>query len=63
MWLRVHIAVAVAQTRGYSSNWTSSPETSICRRCDPKKTKRQKKKKKIKELMSDWKQNFLNISA
>ena len=22
-----------------------------------------KKKKKIKELMSDWKQNFLNISA
>ena len=37
------IAVAVASAGGYSSSWTSSLGTSICCRCDPKKTKKKKK--------------------
>ena len=37
------IAVAVVQTRGYSSDSTPSLGTSIYRRCCPKKTKKKKK--------------------
>ena len=45
MWLRSNNAVAVAKSGSYSSNSAPSLGTSMCRRCDPKKTKRQKKKK------------------
>ena len=40
--LRFGVAVAVAQTGGYSSNWTSSLGTFTYCECSPKKTKRQK---------------------
>ena len=36
------IAVPVMQASGYSSNLTPSLGTSMCRRCDPKKTKKKK---------------------
>jgi len=38
MWLESPVAVAVAQARGYSSDWTPSLGTSIGHRCSPKKT-------------------------
>ena len=41
--LRPGIAVAVVQTRGYSSDSTSSLGTSICCGCGPKKTKEEEK--------------------
>ena len=44
--LRFHIAVALAQARGYRSDLTSSLGASMCHRCGPRKDKRQKKKKK-----------------
>ena len=37
--LRPGVAVAAVQASSYSSDLTSSMETSICRRCGPKKTK------------------------
>ena len=40
MQLRSHVAVAVLQASGYSSDWTPSLGTSICRWCGPKKTKK-----------------------
>ena len=40
----VAVAVAVAMARAYSSNLTPSLGTSISHRCDPKKTKKEKKK-------------------
>ena len=43
------IAVAVVQAAGYSSDSTPSLGTSICRKCSPKKTKRQKKRKNKKQ--------------
>ena len=42
-----HIAVAVAQACGYSSDQTPSLGTSICHGCSPRKDKREKKKKSI----------------
>ena len=40
-----HIAVAVAQACGYSSDQTPSLGTSICHGCSPRKDKKKKKKK------------------
>ena len=40
------VAVAVVQIGSYSSDWTPSLETFICRRCDPKKQKEKIKKPK-----------------
>ena len=40
------VAVALAQAGDYSSDWTPSLGTSIYCGCSPKKTKRQKNKKK-----------------
>ena len=37
MWLQYGVAVAVVEAGSYSSNLTPSLETSICRRCSPKK--------------------------
>ena len=48
-WLRSSVAVAMAGS--CSSSWTSSLETSICRRCGPKKTKDKRPKKKISIFM------------
>ena len=42
--LRSCVAVAVVQASDYSSNWTPSLGTYMCRGCGHKKTKRQKKK-------------------
>ena len=39
-WLRSHVAVAMVYNRGYSSDWTPSLGTSICRECGPEKQKR-----------------------
>ena len=39
-----HVAVAVVQAGGYSSDWTLSLGTSTCHVCSPKKTKRQRKR-------------------
>ena len=44
------VAVAVAYTRGYSSNMTPSLRTSICRRYGPKKTKERKREKERKNM-------------
>ena len=44
-WLGSHISVALIQAGGYSSDWTPGLGTSVCHRCSPKKTKRQKKRK------------------
>ena len=41
-----HVAVALAQAGGYSSDWTPSLGTSICRGRSAKKTKKKKKKKR-----------------
>ena len=52
MLLGFGIAVAVVQTGSYSSDSVSSLGTSICCRCNPKKTKKRKKKKRdINELI------------
>ena len=53
------IAVAVAQASSCSSDSTSSLETSICRRCGPKKTKDQKKKKLISHVATRGHPSFL----
>ena len=45
-WLGSHIAVAVPQASGYSSDLTSSLGTSICCWCSPKKTKKKNKEKR-----------------
>ena len=45
MQLRSSTTVALAWANSYSSDWTPSLGTSICRGCGTKKTKRQKKKK------------------
>ena len=45
-WLRSGMAVVVAWTSGYSSNSTSLG-TSMCHGYGPKRTKDQKKKKKV----------------
>ena len=39
-WLESHVAVAVLQAGGYSSNQTPSLATSICLGCDPRKDKK-----------------------
>ena len=50
LWCRSHsrlgslIAVAVVQAGGYSSNLTPRLGTPICPRCNPKKSKKKKKK-------------------
>ena len=49
-WLGSCIAVAVAKASSYSSDWTLSLGTSICRGCGPKKQKKQKKKKRRTNL-------------
>ena len=52
MWLGSGMAVAVAQASSYISDLTPSLGTSMCHRCDPKKTKSKRKKegrKKRKE--------------
>jgi len=45
IWLGSHIAVAVVQAGGCSSDSTASLGTSTCLRCGPKKQKKKKKKK------------------
>ena len=40
MWLGSWVAMAVVQASSYSSNLTPSLGTSICRRCGPKKEKK-----------------------
>ena len=47
-WLRSHIAVAVAQACGYSSNQTPNLGTSICHSCGPGKGEKTKKEKEIR---------------
>ena len=49
MQLRSHVAVAVLQASGYSSDWTPSLGTSICRESGPRNGKRTKKKKKSRK--------------
>ena len=44
-WLGSGIAVAVVQAGSCGSDWTPSQGTSMCHRCDPKKTKQNKTKK------------------
>ena len=44
-WLRSCVAVAVVQTSGYTSDWTTSLGTSTCRTCGPKKTETNKRQK------------------
>ena len=44
MRLGSRAAVAVAQASGYSSNSTPSPGTSMCRKCGPKKTKKERER-------------------
>ena len=39
-WLRSHVAVALAQAGGYSSNSTPSQGNSMCRGSGPRKGKR-----------------------
>ena len=48
LWCRLGsgVAVALAKAGSYSSDWTPSLRTSVCRGCDPKKTKNTKKKKR-----------------
>ena len=47
---RIHVAVAVVQAGGYSSNWTPSLETSICHEYEKASPiKRRKKKKKQRQ--------------
>ena len=46
-WLRSHIAVAVVEAGSYSSDSVSNLATSICHRCSPKKTKKEKKCKSL----------------
>jgi len=48
-WLRSHVAVAVGQVSGYSTDLTPSLGTFICHRCNPKKQKKKKKKKEKKK--------------
>ena len=52
--LRSHIAVAVVQASSYSSDYTPSLGTSICRRCSPKKTKENEEKKRKDVGRSFW---------
>ena len=48
LWCRLQtqlgsrVAVALAQASGYSSDWTPSLGTFMCRGCSPKKTKKKK---------------------
>ena len=46
MWLGSHVAVALVWAGGYSSRWTPSLGTSMCRRSGPRKGKKTKKKSK-----------------
>ena len=58
MWLRSHIAVAMARVGSYSSDSTPSLGTSIRQGCGPKKTKKKKKKERKKTtgvpIMAQW---------
>ena len=57
--LRFRVAVAVEKASSYSSNWTPSLGTCICRRCCPKKTKDKKKKSIcLQQLGSLWRRGF-----
>ena len=47
-----HIAVALVQAGGYSSDWTPSLGTSICHGSSPRKGKKEKKKKKERAMTS-----------
>ena len=47
-WLGFHIAVAIPQASGCSSDWTPSLGTSLCHGCGPKKTKKTKQTKQTK---------------
>ena len=51
MWLGSRAAVAVVWVSGYSSSWTTSLGTSICRGCGPKKTNL---KKKLLRKVLNW---------
>ena len=50
-WLGSHLAVAVAQASGYSSNSTPSLGASISHGCSPKRTKKKKKRLIILERL------------
>ena len=49
-WLRYSIAVAVSWAGSYSSDLTPSLGTSMCRVCGPRNGKKDKRKKKRKQL-------------
>ena len=50
MWLGSRVAVAVAWASNGSSDWTPSLGTSICRSCNPKKSKKKRKEGDWSEL-------------
>ena len=55
MWLRSHVAVAVAQACSGSSNLTPSPGTSICRRfCLKRETEKKKKRNNLIRFRTYW---------
>ena len=62
MRLKSHVAVAVAQGGSYSSDWTASLRTSICRRCGSKKTRNKAKKKKKRKKIPQKENFFLSQS-
>ena len=59
--LRSGIAVVVVEAGGYSSDWTPSLGTLICRRCGPKKTK--DKLVEMKTTMSEMKNTLDGINS
>ena len=48
------VAVALEQASGYGFDWTPSLGTSICHRCGPKETKKERKKSELKDLSLLW---------
>ena len=52
MWLGSGIAVAVVLVGSYSSDSTPSLGTSLCHRCDPKKTEKKKKDMEVSYLFT-----------
>ena len=53
MWLGSDTAVAVVQVGSYSSDWTPSLGTAICRGYGPKKTRKKERKKRKKGRPGD----------
>ena len=57
MWLTSHVAVAVVQAGGYSSDLTPSMGSSICCGCGLIRAKKKKKPLKTKTKQNKTKQN------